>query len=101
MLMECMQYYLPPLYLLPLHLLVYLCVKTLSYLEQYVRVVAGVLKGLGYNIYMDEGSIGRRLDERKAEALEAAAVIVVFVSKKYHELAIVSTYTTYLSFVRK
>ena len=50
--------------------------------------MARYLKHEGFNVNIDEGSIGRRLDDRKIEAFENAPVIVICVSKKYHELAI-------------
>jgi TIR domain len=56
--------------------------------EENVRTMAKNMRAEGYNVYIDEGSIGRRLDERKAEALEFSAIVVIFVSKKYHEMAV-------------
>jgi hypothetical protein len=55
--------------------------------ESYVKIIAAGLKADGFNVSIDGGSIGRRLNERKIEALEDAAVIIICVSKKYHELA--------------
>lgn len=56
--------------------------------ERYVKRLTDVLKQTGCNVYCDEGVIDRRLPDRKAEAMEAAPVIIVCVSKKYHEIAV-------------
>ena len=56
--------------------------------EKYVKTMTGVLRNAGCNVFCDEGVIDRRLPDRKAEAMEAAPVIIVCVSKKYHEIAV-------------
>jgi hypothetical protein len=53
--------------------------------EANVRHLGKCMTQMGYRVYCDDGSVGHKLDPRKEEAMDAAPLIVVVVSRKYHE----------------
>ena len=53
--------------------------------EGNVKHLARCLRQMKYRVYCDDGSVGHKMDPRKEEAMDAAPLIVIVVSKKYHE----------------
>ena len=52
--------------------------------EENVHVLAKYLRQMGFRVFCDDGSVGFKMDPRKEEGMDAAPLIIVAVSKKYH-----------------
>ncbi len=52
--------------------------------EANIKFLAKCVRSCGYRVYCDDGQIGFKLESRKEEAMDQAPIIIVCVSKKYH-----------------